>query len=112
VGPFVFLASGETASHADFQLGIELMFLVESADDLLGVQNLVTLSELNIAGGDFAFLVHAKRKLARLVLSRLELDALQIQNDVGDVFDHAWQSGEFVLRAGNFYRGNGRAFQR
>ena len=76
IGPLVFFASGETAAHAHFQLGIELMFFVESADDLIGVQNLVTLGQLNIAGGDFAFLVHAERKFARLMLGRLELNAL------------------------------------
>ena len=46
------------------------MFFVERADDLLGIQNLVALDELDIAGGDFAFLVHAERKFARLVVGR------------------------------------------
>src|SRR5207248_3319162 len=65
IGSFVFFTGSETASYPYFQLGIELMLFVESADDLIGVQNLVTLGELNIAGCDFAFLVHAERKLAR-----------------------------------------------
>ena len=49
---------------------------------------------------------------SRLVVRRLEFDSLQIEDDVGHVLDHAGQSGEFVLRAGDFDRGDGGAFQR
>ena len=35
-----------------------------------GIQNFVTLDELDVAGGDFAFLVHVERELARLVIGR------------------------------------------
>ena len=59
-----------------------------------------------------AFLVHGERKFARFVISRFELNPLQIEHDVGHVFDHAGQRGEFVLRAGDFDRGNGGAFER
>src|SRR5690349_6819777 len=88
------------------------MFFVERADDLIGIQNLIALRKLNIAGGDFAFLVHTEGKFARLVLGRLKLDALQIEHDIGDIFDHARQSGEFVLCPRNFHCGDGSAFQR
>ena len=88
------------------------MFFVERADNLIGIQNLIALRKLNIAGGDFPFLVYAERKFARLVLGRLKLDTLQIEDDIGDVFDHARQSGEFVLCARDFHRRDGSAFQR
>ena len=42
----------------------------------------------------------------------LEFHPLQIEDDIGDVFDDAGQSGEFVLRAGDFHRGDGGAFER
>jgi hypothetical protein len=36
------------------------MFFVERADCLIGIQNLIALRKLNIAGGDFAFFVHTE----------------------------------------------------
>src|ERR1051326_1442204 len=88
------------------------MFLVQRADDLIGIENFVALRELNIARGNFAFLVDAERKFARLVLGRLEFDAFQIKHDVGDVFHYTGQGRELVLCARNFDCGNGSAFER
>ena len=50
--------------------------------------------------------------LRGFVIGRLELHALQIENDVGHVLDDAGQSGEFMLRAGDLHRGDGGAFER
>src|SRR5437879_4888937 len=41
-----------------------------------------------------------------------KLHLLQIEHDIGDVLDYARECGELVLRTSNFYRGNGRAFER
>src|SRR5205085_10982034 len=41
-----------------------------------------------------------------------EFHSLEIEHDVGDVLDHTRERGELVLRAGDFYRGNGGAFER
>ena len=41
----------------------------------------------------------------------LELYFLEIENDVCDVLDHAGQRSKLVLRAGNFYRRDCRAFK-
>src|ERR1051326_6426698 len=91
---------------------IELVLLVHRADELVRIQDFVTLSELDVAGRNFAFLVHRERKLARLLpVVGFEFDSLQVENDVGHVLDHAGQGGEFMLRAGDFHRGNGGAFQ-
>jgi hypothetical protein len=45
IGALVFFARGETAADAHFELGVELMLLVESADELIGIQHFVTLDE-------------------------------------------------------------------
>ena len=88
------------------------MFFVHRADELVGIEHFVTLDELDVARGHFAFLVHGERKLARLVLGGLELHPLEIEDNVGHVLHHAGQGGEFMLRSGDLHRGNGGAFQR
>ena len=77
-----------------------------------GIQHFVALDELDVAGGHFAFLVHVERELARFVIGGFEFNPLQVEHDVGHVFDHAGQRGEFVLRAVDFDRGDGGAFER
>ena len=46
------------------------------------------------------------------MIGRFEFHPLQIEHDVGHVLDHAGQGGEFVLRAGDFHRGDRGAFER
>ena len=77
-----------------------------------GIHHFEALDELDVAGGDFAFLVHGERKLARLVFGGLEFHLLQVEDDVGHVFDDARQGGELVLRAGDLDRGDGSALER
>jgi hypothetical protein len=88
------------------------MFFVERADQLLGVEHVVALHDLNIAGGDFAFLVYGQRKLPWLMIVGFKLHLLEVEDDIGNVFDHPWKSGKLMLCAGNFYCSDGRAFQR
>ena len=89
IGALVFVARGETAADFHFELRLEFVLLVERADELLRIHHFVTLHELDIAGGDFAFFVHGERQFLRFViLPPFELNPLQVQNDVGHVFDH------------------------
>ncbi len=87
------------------------MLLIERADDLLRVQHLVALDERDVAGGDFAFLVHGEREFARFVIGGFEFHPLEVEHDVGDVLDHARQRAEFMLGPGDFYRGDSGAFE-
>ena len=88
------------------------MLLVQSADDLLGIEHFVALHHLNVSGGHFAFFVHNERKLLRLVIIGFKFHFLEIKDDVGHVLHHAWERGEFMLRACDFGSGDGCAFQR
>ena len=87
------------------------MLLVERANHLVGIQNFIALHKLNVSRRDLAFLVHAERQLARFMLDGFEFHALQIQHDIGNVFNDTWQSGELMLGAGDFHRCNGCAFE-
>src|SRR5262249_29858641 len=94
-------------------LGVEFVFLVEGADELLWIEHFVTRHFLNVAGGDFAFFVYTERKFFRLMaICGFEFYLLKVEYDVGHVFDDARQSGELVLRPSNFYRSDGSAFER
>ena len=68
---------------------------------------------MNVAGSDFAFLVYEKRQFLGLVVLTIQFEFhfLEIQDDVGQVLNHAGQRGELVLRSGDFYRGNGGSFE-
>ena len=48
---------------------------------------------------------------ASFVVGRLEFHLLEIEDDVGDVFDHAGEAGEFVWRAFDAHGGDGGAFE-
>ena len=77
-----------------------------------GIHQLDVLVELDIGGGHFAFLVGGEQQGLRIAGVGFEQNLLQVQNDVGDVFHHAVDGGEFVHRAVDFDRGDGGAFQR
>ncbi len=61
-----------------------------------GLTSLHVLVELDVAGGDGAFLVHRQHEHLLIARMGLELDFLQVQHDVGDILDHAFDGGEFV----------------
>src|SRR5207249_7497691 len=52
------------------------------------------------------------RKFFRLMILSFEFHLLEIEHNVGHVFDHTGKRGELVLCAGDFYRGNGSPFER
>ena len=105
---------GKSAADAHFEFRIEFVFSIKGADQLLRIQHFKTLIRLNVAGSDLAFLVYDKRQFLGLVVLTIQFEFhfLEIQDDVGQVLNHAGQCGELVLRAGDFYRGYGRAFER
>ena len=112
IRPLVFVAGGKPTTDAHIELGIELMFLIQRADDLLRIEQVIALHQLDVPGGHFALFVYAERKLAGFMILSFEFHALEIEDDVGHVLDHAWQRGEFMLRPGDFHRRDGRAFER
>ena len=85
----VLLAGGESATNAHFEFGVELMLLIECADQLFGFRTSSALHDLNVARSYVAFLVHGKGKLSRFMIIGLELHPLEVEHDVGHVLDHA-----------------------
>src|SRR5204862_7856738 len=72
------------------------------------------MNGLDVAGSDLAFLVDGERQFLWLVVLAIEFKFhfLEIENDIGHVLNHTRSRGELVLRAGDLYRGTGRAFER
>ena len=57
-------------------------------------------------------LVDVEEEDARLAVGELEEDLLEVEHDVGDIFDHAGKRGEFMHGAFELDAGDGGAFQR
>jgi hypothetical protein len=112
VGALVFITGGESAADLHFELGLELHFLVQRADDLLGVQNLALVRALDVTGCDDALLVDCELQSAGLVVVGFEFDFFKIENDVHDIFNYSGKGAEFVLNAFDFNGGDGSAFER
>src|SRR5260370_17511330 len=101
IGALVLLAAGKTAADANFELSVKFMLLVDRANQLLGIKHVVALHYLDIASGDFAFLVHGQRKFPRLMIIRFKFHLLKIKDDVSHILDHARKRGELMLRTRN-----------
>src|SRR5256886_11087849 len=84
VWALIFLASGKTATDAYIKLGVELVLLVQSANELLRVEHFKTLNGLDVAGIDLAFFVYNKGEFFRLMIlaNQLEPYLFYIQLDV------------------------------
>ena len=108
----VVLRAAVAAAHLDFELGLEALLLVERGDDLVGVEDLDTGVELDVAGGDRAFLGHVEEQDARVAVREFEEDLLEVEDDVGDIFRDAGQRAEFMDGALELDAGDGGAFQR
>ena len=85
---------------------------IERADVLVRVDQFKILVELDVGGGDGAFLVRGQQQRLRFAGVRLEQHLLQVQHDIRHVLDHAVDGRELVHRAVDLDRGDGRAFQR
>ena len=55
--------------------------------------------------------VHAQNQALGLVRVQAQTDLLKIQNDVGNVLQHAVDGGKLMLHAGDFHRDKGRPLQ-
>jgi len=87
-GCFVFVAGGETSANFDFEVASNLPFLssVQMCWSLLMTSQPAT--SWMSAGSDGSLLVHGNLEGAHLVIVRHEFDLLEVENDVGDVFDN------------------------
>ena len=98
-GLFLFLvlfSRAEAAADFDFQLHVELLFLVERADVLVGVDDFDGLIALDVAGGNRAFLVDGEEQGVGFPVVRLQQHFFEVQDNVGDVFDNAGHGAEFM----------------
>ena len=66
---------------------------------MVGIDQLHARIELDVAGGDRAFLVDLDVEFERFALVGDEENLLQVQHDVGDVFDDAVDGLELVVHA-------------
>jgi hypothetical protein len=58
----VLVAGAEAAADLDFEFHLKFFLLVERADVLLGIDELDILVQLDVAGGDGAFLVDGEEE--------------------------------------------------
>ena len=65
-----------------------------------------------VAGRHFARALLAQRQALGTFGMHAQRDLLHVEHDVGDVFAHARDGGEFVQHALDLDRGDGRALQR
>ncbi len=107
----VLVAGGETTADANFEFAVELHLLVEGADDLVLVDHVVDVVARDVTGGDDAFLLDLDREDAGLLFVVVELHLLEVEDDVGDILDHAGKAGKLVLHARDADGSDGRAFQ-
>ena len=108
----VFIAGGKTAAHANLEFAFEHGVLVQSTNDLIGIDHLVNGVVGNIGSSHNALLMHAQREQARFLAVMLEFDLFQVQHDFRHIFHHTGQGGKFMLRTGDADGGNGGAFKR
>ena len=106
VGGDIAAATLQTHFHIEFAAfadGGDVDVFIEDFDVGVGFDH---------AGGDDAGLVSAQVDRFWRIAGELEGNLLQIQDDVGRIFDYARDRLEFVQHAFDFYRGDGRAFDR
>ena len=107
----VFIASGETTANAHLEFAIEFHFLVQGADELVLVDDIIDMVGLDVSGGNDTFLLDLDRQDARFLLVVAEPDFLEVEHDFGDVFHHTREAGEFVLDARDTDGGDGGTLQ-
>jgi hypothetical protein len=79
---------------------------------MLGVEDLDVADGLDVACGDHAGTLLAHNHALGFVAFHADGDFLDVQYDVGDIFAHARDRGEFVQHAVDLHRGDGSAAQR
>ena len=106
-----FTGAVATAS-LDLDLSIELALSVERANDLIWIHDRNTSIGFNVGSGNGTGLVDADLQGQGLAAVRDHEDLLQIQNDVGDIFDDTVDALKFVADTFDFNRGYGSTFNR
>ena len=101
-----------TTATLDDELDLELALVVQSRDVHLRVVHGDAGRRHDVTGGDLARALLAQVHGHRLVLFRGHDQALEVQDDVGDVFLDARHSGELVQHAVDADAGDGRARNR
>ena len=106
-----FLSADDVAAAAlQAHFHIELAAFADGGDVDVLVEHFDIGVGLDHAGGDHARLIGAQVDCLGRVARELERNLLQVQDDVGRVFNYAGDRLEFVQHAFNLDGGNGRAF--
>jgi hypothetical protein len=79
---------------------------------MLGIEDLDVADGLDVACGDHARALLAHNHALGFVAFHADGDFLDVENDVGDIFAHARDRGEFMQHAVDLHRGDGSAAQR
>src|SRR5262249_20850589 len=83
----------------------------QGGDDVFRIDDLHRLVGDDVLGADHAALVAVDANGARLLAGVLHHQALDVEDDVGDVLDPAGDGGDFVLHALDLDLGNGAALK-
>jgi hypothetical protein len=78
---------------------------------MVGVEDLDVVPGLDLAGAHFAGPGRAQPHPLRALAMHPEADALDVEDDVGHVLEHAGERGELVEDAFDLHRGDGRPLQ-
>src|SRR4051794_22894142 len=113
VGRLVVLGRAVAAAAADREVQLELGLLVERGDVDVRVEDLDACGQVDVLGGD---VTGARDDQRRLDLGRVGVhpvdDALEVQDDVGDVFRDALDRRELMGDALDPHAGDGGAGER
>jgi hypothetical protein len=106
-------SAGDVAAAAvDLDLHAQVAVTVQRGDVQVLVQHLDLGVHLEVPGAHLALAAHLEHALLRAVAEQLQPHLLQIENDLGDVLDHARQRRELVQHALDAHRRDRRALQR
>src|SRR6266404_7701108 len=100
-----------TLATLDGQLHRDLRAVVECADHEFGVHYVDVVTGLDRAGANLAGAVCAQAHAFRLFPVHPQIDALDVEHNVGDVFEHTRDRRELVEHALDLHRGEGRTLQ-
>src|SRR5581483_4274921 len=107
------LIGGDVAAAAlQAHFHIELAAFADGRDVNVFVEHFDIAVGFNHAGGNNTRLIRTQIDRLRRVATQLEWDLLQVQDDVGRIFNHAGDRLELVKHAVNLDGGNSRAFDR
>src|SRR5690606_21398744 len=109
VGQCTHVAGHITTTLLDLDLHFQLAGFGQRGDDVIGINDLDVVRQVDVGGGDDTGALTTQGQRDFLAVVKLEYDALQVQQNVDDVFTHARQSGVFVHHAGDLHFGGGVA---